>query len=83
MSLRLVIKSMVSIVRKLIVFLIAHISAMWGAFDIRPVFFFGGLLMLGYGLFLYLPWVAYSVCGVILMAVGYLMRSGSGRGGSK
>jgi hypothetical protein len=51
-----------------------RVSKIWAAFDIRPVFFFGGLSMLGYGLFLYLPWVSLSVCGVIFMAVGYLMR---------
>jgi len=42
--------------------------------DIRDVFVFGGLGMLGYGL--YLKWgegVALIVCGVLLMAIGYLM----------
>jgi hypothetical protein len=46
---------------------------MWDTFDIRIVLFFGGLIMLGYGLFLYLPWISFSVCGVILMAIGWLM----------
>jgi hypothetical protein len=50
-----------------------RVSKIWEAFDIRVVFFFGGLSLLGYGLFLYLPWVSFSVCGVILMAVGWLM----------
>jgi hypothetical protein len=50
-----------------------RVSAIWEAFDIRVVLFFGGLILLGYGLFLYLPWVSFSVCGVILMAVGWLM----------
>jgi len=73
MSLNLAINSIVSIVGRLIAFLIAHISAMWAAFDIRIVLFFGGLIMLGYGLFLYQPWLSYSTCGVILMATGWLM----------
>ena len=46
----------------------------FGLFDIRPIFFFGGLSLLGYGLFLYLPWVSFSVCGLILMIMGYLME---------
>jgi hypothetical protein len=50
-----------------------RVSAIWEAFDIRIVFFFGGLSLMTYGLFLYLPWVSFSVCGVILMAVGWLM----------
>ena len=50
-----------------------RVSKIWEAFDIRPVFFFGGLVLLWHGLFLYLPWVSFSVCGVILMAVGWLM----------
>ena len=62
--------SMVGRLRTLLAF---RVSAIWDAFDIRIVFFFGGLSLLGYGLFLYLPWVSYSVCGVILMAVGWLM----------
>ena len=44
-------------------------------FDIRDFFVFGGLGMLGYGL--YLKWgegVALIVCGVLLMVIGYLMR---------
>ena len=67
------IDSMLSPVGRLVKFLIFSVSAMWLAFDIRLVFFFGGLILLGYGLFLYLPWVSFSVCGVILMATGWLM----------
>ena len=73
MALKSAISSMVSMVGMLFTFLTFRVSAIWDAFDIRIVFFFGGLSLLGYGLFLYLPWVSYSVCGVILMAVGWLM----------
>ncbi len=45
------------------------------AIDIRDVLLFGGLAMLGYGLHLFHPWIAFSVCGVLLMAIGYLMRA--------
>jgi len=43
------------------------------ALDFRDFFVFGGLSMLGYGLFLYLPWLSFTVCGVLLMAFGFLM----------
>jgi len=34
------------------------------------VLLFGGLVLLGIGLFLYRPWVSFSVCGMCLMAIG-------------
>ena len=73
MALKSAISSTVSMVGRLYTFLSFCASTMWDAFDIRIVLFFGGLGLLFYGLFLYLPWVSYSVCGVILMAVGWLM----------
>lgn len=73
MALKSLIDSIISPVGRLAKFLTFSVSAMWLAFDIRLVFFFGGLILLGYGLFLYLPWVSFSVCGVILMATGWLM----------
>lgn len=50
-----------------------RVSKIWEGFDIRPFFFFGGLILMGYGLFLYLPWVSFSVCGLILMVIGWVM----------
>lgn len=41
-----------------------------GMFGVRDVFVFGGLGLMGYGLHLYEPWVAFSVCGACLMAFG-------------
>ena len=73
MALKQAINSTVSMVGRLYTFLSFAASAMWDTFDIRIVLFFGGLGLLFYGLFLYLPWLSYSVCGVILMAVGWLM----------
>ena len=46
--------------------------------DLKPMkFMFTGLAvaMLGYGLYRYRPWVAFAVCGLFLMAIGYLMRA--------
>jgi hypothetical protein len=50
------------------------------AFDIRIVFFLGGLISLGYGLFLFKPWIAFTVVGLILMVVGWLMEDKEKRG---
>lgn len=41
-----------------------------GAFGVRDVFVFGGLGLMGYGLHLYEPWVAFAVCGACLAAFG-------------
>jgi hypothetical protein len=73
MALKSAIDSISSMVGRLLAILSFAASAMWNIFDIRIVLFFGGLIMLGYGLFLYQPWVSFSVCGVILMATGWLM----------
>jgi len=40
----------------------------------KEVFLLGGLVMLGYGLYLFSPSVSFSVCGVILMAFGYFIE---------
>ena len=49
--------------------------ALWKAFDIRDVLLLGGLTMLGRGLYLrWGEWLAFSVCGGLLMIIGYLMR---------
>jgi len=64
---------MVTKVGRLFNFLTFAASTMWDTFDIRIVLFFGGLILLGYGLYLYQPWLSYSTCGVILMATGWLM----------
>jgi len=52
-------------------FITSLVKAVWTAFDIRDVFVFGGLSMLGYGLYLqYGKWLSFSVCGAILMLLG-------------
>lgn len=49
-----------------------------GAFDVRDVLLVGGLVMLGYGLYSFCPWVSFTVCGVLLMAGGILMERKNG-----
>ena len=45
------------------------------AIDIRDVFFFSGLILLGYGLFLFIPWCSFTVCGLILMIFSLIMKA--------
>jgi len=53
-------------------------SAAWKAVDLRDGFVFGGLGILGYGLYLYRPWISFSVVGVILLAIGIFIGRGKG-----
>lgn len=38
--------------------------------DLPDFLCFAGLCLLGYGLFLFLPWVSFSVCGALLLLAG-------------
>lgn len=40
---------------------------------LSDVFLFGGLYLLWYGLFLYRPWVSFTICGALLMVYGLMM----------
>jgi len=42
--------------------------------DVRDILFVGGFALLGYGLFLFLPWVSFTVCGGLLIALSVTMR---------
>ena len=42
------------------------------AVGLREILLIVGLCLLWYGLFLFLPWVSFSVCGALLLAAGYL-----------
>jgi hypothetical protein len=42
----------------------------YAAFDVRDLLVFGGLAMLGYGLYLLRPWIGWSVAGLVLMSFG-------------
>lgn len=39
-------------------------------------FLFGGLCLLGYGLYIFRPWVSFAACGILLMAIGLFMGRG-------
>lgn len=52
----------------------SRLRATASALDVRDVLLFGGLTMLGHGLYLLRPWLAFSVCGAVLMALACLMR---------
>jgi hypothetical protein len=46
------------------------LSWLKSALDIRDFLLFGGLVLLGYGLWLYAPWLGFAVPGAILTAFG-------------
>ena len=39
--------------------------------DLRDGFVFGGIAMMGYGLWLYRPWIAFAVCGAVIFRIGF------------
>lgn len=41
--------------------------------DIRDIFYFAGMGALGYGIHMIIPWLAFVVCGLLLMLTGYVM----------
>jgi len=49
--------------------------------NVRDFFVFGGLSLLGYGLWLFIPWVSFSVSGLLLMllGLGWLTRRPPGK----
>jgi hypothetical protein len=64
----------VGIIRRIGTFFSSLFKGLWNAFDIRDIFVFGGLGMLGYGLYLkWGQWLAFMVCGAVCMFIGYLM----------
>ena len=40
--------------------------------DLRDVVVFGGLGLMGYGLWVFRPWVSFAVCGAVLIALGFI-----------
>lgn len=49
------------------------------ALDIRDFFVFGGLALLGYGLWLLRPWLGFAASGFLLMLIGYLLKDKEGK----
>jgi hypothetical protein len=60
----------VGIIKRIGTFFSSLFKGLWNAFDIRDIFVFGGLGMIGWGLYLFEPWIAYVVTGVLLMLLG-------------
>lgn len=56
-------------------------GAVKAALDVRDFLFFGGLSLLGYGLWLYAPWLGFAVYGFFLMVSGYIMGGPEKKGG--
>ena len=54
----------------------SRLGAMWAAFDVRDILVYGGLLSIGYGLYQFLPWLGWTVGGLIsmLLGLGWLFR---------
>ena len=46
--------------------------------DLRDCFVFGGLGLLGYGLYRFRPWVSFTVCGAVLLAIGIFIGRSKG-----
>ena len=44
--------------------------------NLRDVFVFGGIAMIGYGLHQYRPWTAFVVCGALIFFVAYMPEPG-------
>jgi hypothetical protein len=54
------------------------VTALWKAVDIRDFFIFGGLGMLGYGLWMFIPWLGFAVPGAILLCFGLFVGKRGG-----
>lgn len=61
------------------VFISRVASAVTKVIDERDCFVFGGIGLLGYGLWLYRPWIGFAVCGAVLLFIG-LFVPGTGKG---
>ncbi len=49
---------------------LSWIPAMFKAVELRDIFIFGGIAMLGYGLWTLYPWLGWTATGVILLCLG-------------
>jgi len=66
-------------IKKAVHFLKSWTARAQHAFDVRDVFVFGGLALMGYGLYLLRPWLGYAAAGAMLMTIGMF----AGRTGAK
>jgi len=44
------------------------------SFDVRDLLLFIGLFFVGYGLWLYAPWIGFTVAGFLLMLLALAMK---------
>ena len=71
----MVVGYVVQIIKKILKMIAFFPSKAYAAFDVKDFLVFGGLGMLGYGLYLkWGQWLAFIVCGILFMIIGYLMR---------
>ncbi len=69
----------VNILKKVVQFIHSLVIAARKGFDIRDFLYYGGLAMLGYGLWLHAPSIGLSVAGFLLMLSGYLTSGKEGK----
>lgn len=46
------------------------VSALFRAVDLRDLFIFGGIALIGYGLWMLYPWLGFTATGVIFLSLG-------------
>jgi hypothetical protein len=66
------------IIKRFAPYLLSRLKVLADALDIRDFILLGGLGMLGYGLYLLDPWIAFTVCGALLVVLSILMRARDG-----
>ena len=57
-------------IKSIISFFIKIISSILKPFDVNDLFFFVGLILIFVGLSKYMPWIAYTVDGTLLVLIG-------------
>ena len=61
------------IIRKIGNFIKSLFKSLWEFFEFRDILVYGGLIMLGYGLYLeWGLWLGLMVCGIIMFILGLL-----------
>lgn len=61
--------------------LLSRIGGLSRLFDVRDCFVFGGLVLVGYGLWLLAPWAGFAVPGAIMLLIGLFVGKRPTQGG--
>lgn len=61
--------------------LLSRICGLPGLFDARDCFVFGGLALVGYGLWMLAPWAGFAVPGGIMLLIGLFVGKRPTQGG--